>query len=533
MTKIWRFIDSHGDLGMLMEGTAFIFKEYDQWLHTLSLFCMSFSHLLIVMDIDELYEGNVLSTGDLARIVKFVAPLVFKFYLNESYLKDFFYKYLCEVTAKLLRTLNDFNSKRQFIDVNYFHIDSNSLANLLDGLWNQKAFATHLIQTIPFAVPFDERVQIFRDMVRHDADQYRFVAPIQMEVRRTHIFEDGFAGLLGRTDLKRRIHVYFINEGGRREEGMDAGGLFKEFWTQLSAETFNPDYGLFRTTPDHHLYPNPQSELFHGGVHLDYFKFLGFILGKAIYESILVEPCFADFFLRKLLGKFNFANDLRSLDPELHNHLQSLKKMEDVEMLYLTFSTTLEGSTEEVDLVPNGRDVEVDNDNKFRYIHALSHFRLNKQIEQQCTAFLRGFLSIINRTWLEMFNERELQMLISGANLTINVQDLYDHTEYSGGYSKSSKQIRNFWQAVESLTEKEKGGLLKFVTSCSRPPLLGFKYLNPSLKIHKVPIKKDGDLLPSASTCFNILYLPTYSSTKATLEKLRMAIHSGAGFEME
>eukprot|EP00357_Protocruzia_adherens_P032622 CAMPEP_0114984288 /NCGR_PEP_ID=MMETSP0216-20121206/7196_1 /TAXON_ID=223996 /ORGANISM="Protocruzia adherens, Strain Boccale" /LENGTH=569 /DNA_ID=CAMNT_0002346413 /DNA_START=24 /DNA_END=1729 /DNA_ORIENTATION=- len=99
MTKIWRFIDSHGDLGMLMEGTAFIFKEYDQWLHTLSLFCMSFSHLLIVMDIDELYEGNVLSTGDLARIVKFVAPLVFKFYLNESYLKDFFYKYLCEVTA--------------------------------------------------------------------------------------------------------------------------------------------------------------------------------------------------------------------------------------------------------------------------------------------------------------------------------------------------------------------------------------------------------------------------------------------------
>ena len=49
------------------------------------------------------------------------------------------------------------------------------------------------------------------------------------------------------------------------------------------------------------------------------------------------------------------------------------------------------------------------------------------------------------------------------------------HTNYSGGYELTHPTISAFWAVVEELSEDQKRALLKFVTSCSRPPLLGFK----------------------------------------------------------
>lgn len=52
---------------------------------------------------------------------------------------------------------------------------------------------------------------------------------------------------LGR-NMRQRIAVQYHNEAGMRESGVDAGGLFKEFWTDLSAIAFDPNYALFRVT---------------------------------------------------------------------------------------------------------------------------------------------------------------------------------------------------------------------------------------------------------------------------------------------
>jgi len=76
-----------------------------------------------------------------------------------------------------------------------------------------------------------------------------------------------------------------------------------------------------------------------------------------------------------------------------------------------------------------------------------------------------------------MFDQQELQVLISGASIPINIEDLKQHTNYSGGYTADHIVIKMFWEVVEQLTDIQKGQLLKFVTSCSRPPLLGFKVL--------------------------------------------------------
>ena len=73
---------------------------------------------------------------------------------------------------------------------------------------------------------------------------------------------------------------------------------------------------------------------------------------------------------------------------------------------------------------------------------------------------------------------------------------------------------------------------LGFVTSCSRPPLLGFATLRPAFGITRVPITSDAEKLPSAGTCFNLLKLPRYSSEAVLREKLLLSIRSGAGFEL-
>ncbi len=139
-------------------------------------------------------------------------------------------------------------------------------------------------------------------------------------------------------NLRSKIRVSFVNAQGVREEGADGGGLYKEFLNSLIQIVFNPNYGLFvLTQTGKELYPNAKSKsLFKDDIHI--YKFLGRILGKAIYDGITVEPQFANFFLKKLIGKQNNLNDLKSLDPDLHKNLNFIKEYEgSVEDLSLTF----------------------------------------------------------------------------------------------------------------------------------------------------------------------------------------------------
>ena len=77
---------------------------------------------------------------------------------------------------------------------------------------------------------------------------------------------------------------------------------------------------------------------------LQWFTFLGQIIGKALYEGILVSVPFAPFFLSKWLGKTSFLDDLQSLDPDLYQGLVYLKNYTgDVADLSLTFAVDEDG----------------------------------------------------------------------------------------------------------------------------------------------------------------------------------------------
>lgn len=122
-----------------------------------------------------------------------------------------------------------------------------------------------LLNNIPFVIPFEQRVEIFRMFVNNDKkrnqveDFYSRPKPA-VTVRRDHMFEDGFDQLntLG-VELKNKVAISFVDEFGLEEAGIDGGGVFKEFLTGLCKEAFNVKYGLFVATPEQLLYPNPSS----------------------------------------------------------------------------------------------------------------------------------------------------------------------------------------------------------------------------------------------------------------------------------
>ena len=82
--------------------------------------------------------------------------------------------------------------------------------------------------------------------------------------------------------------------------------------------------------------------------------------------------------------------------------------------------------------------------------------------------------------------------------------------------------------------------VLKFITSCSNTPLLGFSHLEPKLCVHRSgtagtdapDATADLTRLPTAATCMNLLKLPPYSSDDALREKLMYAVKSGSGFDL-
>ncbi|KAF5355124.1 hypothetical protein D9756_005712 [Leucocoprinus leucothites] len=408
-----------------------------------------------------------------------------------------------------------------------------------------------ILNNIPFAIPFETRVRIFRefvynDMVAHGANlesastrssvpsraMMGFGNKTRVQVRREMVAQDGF-DRLAEADLKQPIEITFIDQFGQEEAGIDGGGVFKEFLTSLSKEVFDTDRGLWLATKKNELYPNPHTYATEPHS-LNWYRFIGRMLGKAMYEGILVDVAFAGFFLSKWLGKQSFLDDLVSLDPELYNGLIFLKHYTgNPEDLSLNFTVAVDefGVTKSIDLIPNGSETPVTKENRLTYIYLISHYRLSKQIKLQSNAFFEGLSEMIDPSGSgTMFNQQEVQILLGGVNTSIDIQDLKNNTNYGGLYDPGHPTILLFWKVVNSFSEDQKRLLLRFVSSCSRPPLLGFKELVPNFSIRDAG--PDQLRLPTASTCVNLLKLPRYTSEKTLRTKLLQAITSNAGFDL-
>jgi len=200
--------------------------------------------------------------------------------------------------------------------------------------------------------------------------------------------------------------------------------------------------------------------------------------------------------------------------------------------LDLTFSTEAHsfGRSQTIDLIKDGRNIRVTEENKEKYVSLVCQHRMTTAIEKQIEAYLKGFYELVKPELISIFTAKELELLISGMP-DIDIHDLKKHTDYHG-YKSTDKEIEWFWNIMFSLSRSDKAAFLQFATGSSKVPLAGFAELQGMRGVQKFSIHKAGGssgALMSAHTCFNALDLPIYQSEDEMREKLLYAIQEGGG----
>ncbi|CAA6662747.1 unnamed protein product [Spirodela intermedia] len=462
------------DIESLKQGCQGISKELQCILY---LFCSVYAHLLLVLDDIEFYEKQVPFTLSRQQRISSV--------LNTFVYGSFTHN--CSQNNQLLIDAAD--SRHKFCPPSLWVAPaSRSRLPIPAAARSHEALSSNphcrdasgchrmssVISTIPHVFPFEERVQMFREFIKLDKDARRAAGEltgpgpgsIEIVVRRDHIVEDGFKQLnfLG-SRLKSCFNISFVSESGLPEAGLDYGGLSKEFLTDIAKAAFEPKYGFFcqTSTSEGFLVPNTSARFLENGIEM--IEFLGRMVGKALYEGILLEYCFSLPFVQKLVGRYSFLDELSTLDPELYKNLIYIKNYDgDVKELALDFTIAedLCGKRIVTELRPGGKCIPVTNENKLQYVYAVADYKLNRQVSTSiCKCIFRGLIDLISPSWLNIFTAKEFNQLLSGGKHDFDVEDLKSNTKYTGGYSEGSRTVKFFWEVAIKLHTPEQILIMK------------------------------------------------------------------------
>ncbi|KAJ8248840.1 hypothetical protein GJAV_G00228300 [Gymnothorax javanicus] len=370
--------------------------------------------------------------------------------------------------------------------------------------------------------------------------QFRFLchsnalpSHVKISVSRQTLFEDSFQQIMNMKpyDLRRRLYIIM-----RGEEGLDYGGIAREWFFLLSHEVLNPMYCLFEYAGKNNycLQINPASSI--NPDHLTYFRFIGRFIAMALYHGKFIDTGFTLPFYKRMLNKKPTLKDLESIDPEFYNSIMWVKdnSLEECGVeLYFAQDMEILGKVSTHQLKDDGENELVTQENKEEYISLLTDWRFTRGVEEQTKAFLDGFNEVVPLEWLRYFDEKELELMLCGMQ-EVDLSDWQKNTIYRH-YTKNSKQIHWFWQVVKEMDSEKRIRLLQFVTGTCRLPVGGFAELIGSNGPQKFCIDKVGKetWLPRSHTCFNRLDLPPYRSLEQLREKLLFAIEETEGFGQE
>lgn len=395
--------------------------------------------------------------------------------------------------------------------------------------WDDPRLPSSLDQNVPqYKRDFRRKVIYFR------SQPALRILPGQchIKVRRDHIFEDSYQEIMRQSpeDLKKRLMIKF--EG---EEGLDYGGVSREFFFLLSHDMFNPFYCLFEYSShdNYTLQMNPHSNI--NPEHLNYFKFIGRVVGLGVFHRRFLDAFFVGALYKMMLHKRVVLQDMEGVDAEFYRSLKWILENDITDILELNFTAEDDrfGEIVEVELKPGGKDIDVTEENKREYVELITEWRISRRIEEQFKAFMSGFNELIPEELVNVFDERELELLIGGL-AEIDVEDWKKHTDYRG-YQENDQVVQWFWKCIREWDSEQKTRLLQFTTGTSRIPVNGFKDLQGSDGPRRFTIEKAGEphQLPKSHTCFNRVDLPPYTSYENLKNKLSLAVEETVGFGQE
>lgn len=378
----------------------------------------------------------------------------------------------------------------------------------------------------PRVLEFDNKKSYFDRQLETSAKHDH--AKLSISIRRDQVFLDSYRALFFKSKDEFRNATLEISFKG--ESGVDAGGVTREWYQVLSRQMFNPDYALFTpvASDETTFHPNRTSHV--NPEHLLFFKFIGRIIGKAIFDGSYLDCHFSRAVYKRILGRPVSLKDMENLDLEYFKSLMWMLENDITDVITEDFSVETDdyGEHKVVDLIPGGHNIPVTESNKHEYVKAVVEYRLQTSVAEQMSNFIIGFHEIIPKDLVAIFDEQELELLISGLP-DIDVNDWQNNANYNN-YLPSSVQIQWFWRAVKSFDNEERAKLLQFATGTSKVPLNGFKELSGANGTCKFSIHRDygaTDRLPSSHTCFNQIDLPAYETYETLRGSLLLAITEG------
>ncbi|KAJ3321208.1 hypothetical protein HDV06_004551 [Boothiomyces sp. JEL0866] len=337
-----------------------------------------------------------------------------------------------------------------------------------------------------------------------------------LEIRRTHLITD----VLDQKPLK----VKFVGGG---EEGMDQGGVQKEFFQILIEKLMDPDYGMFEYNID-----TRQSWINRNSLESSLqFELVGIVIGLALYNGVMVRVSFPKLMYKKLVKEEVTLEDVKEAFPALGKGLQQLLDWNDgdvSDVFMRTFEISYErfGKVEHIPLIENGQDVLVTNENREKYVSLYIKHLCYASIQEQFNSFRQGFYKVCGGKALKMCRSFELEQLICGMGTSeLDFKDLQEGAQYEE-YTRNHEVVTWFWEIVHEMDLQQKQRLLEFVTASNRIPLKGLQSLVFVIQRNG----PDTDRLPSALTCFGRLLLPEYSTREKLAERLLTAIDNAKGF---
>ncbi|KAK7205250.1 hypothetical protein BZA70DRAFT_279422 [Myxozyma melibiosi] len=363
----------------------------------------------------------------------------------------------------------------------------------------------------------------------------RVVQPhLVLKVRRECIIDDSLRQISNNEmELKKGLKIEFVGE-----DGVDAGGLRKEWFLLLVREMFDPMNGMF-------IYDEESNYCWfnHSTFETaDQYFLVGVVLGLAMYNSTILDIQLPPALFKKLLGCQCTMADLMILKPTLAKGLQQLLEFEgNVEEVFcrdFVADHEVYGQIVQVPLVSGGERKPVTNANRQDFVNRYIQFIFDTSIDRQFQPFKRGFYHVIGGNALTLFRPEEIELLVRGSDEGMDVDALRAIAIYDGWSPNSNQKMSNseveanepvvgwFWDFFATMNLPEQRKLLTFVTGSDRIPATGIA--NLIFKISK--LGEDSDRFPISHTCFNQLCLYRYSSREKLEEKLRRAIVESEGF---
>ncbi|KAJ9450076.1 putative E3 ubiquitin-protein ligase mug30 [Diplonema papillatum] len=238
-----------------------------------------------------------------------------------------------------------------------------------------------------------------------------------------------------RNKMRRPLRVQFKNE-----EGIDEGGVKKEFFQLVIRQLVDPAFGMFTENEDTHTHWfQPRIICSHNDIE---YHLIGKMVGLAIYNQVILDINFPGVAYKKLLYIEPDFDDLKDLDPELYHSFKALlafdeekegATVEDTFCTSFTVTHDVFGEKVEVEIIPGGKDVPLTKANRQEYVDRYVQYLFHDSIGKNFSEFQNGFFEVcgMQGELLKTFHPEELEQMVVGCPM-LDLGELEKTTRYVG-----------------------------------------------------------------------------------------------------